>query len=317
MTRAHNGAVSTANSVSTLLEMLTAKRPAGSKSERRFIREHIEPLGVTRDGFGNLFKRIGDAPVLWSCHTDTVHRDGGSQMVLVEDGFAVLPKDSQSNCLGADDTAGVWIMCEMIRAQRPGLYVFHRSEEIGGVGSSHIAMNNPGLLSGIACAIALDRRGTGDVITHQGPRCCSDAFAKALAKGLGGSYAPSSQGIFTDTANYIDLVGECTNLSVGYMNEHRATENLDIPFIVSLRDTLLSLDTRDLPIERKPGDPDDYDSFYEGGSHWSKWQDYGSAFDQRRLIDLVRDYPDEVSDILGELGYDAETLMREIKDRIF
>lgn len=309
MTYARNGAVS------TLLEMLTAKRPAGSKSERRFIRDHIEPLGITRDAVGNLIKRIGDAPVMWSCHTDTVHRAGGSQMVTVEDGFAVLPKGSGSNCLGADDTAGVWIMCEMIRAQRPGLYVFHRAEEIGGVGSEHISQRNPGLLAGIGCAIALDRRGTGDVITHQATgRCCSDAFAAALVKSLGGSYAPSSQGIFTDTANYVDLVGECTNLSVGYMNEHRAHENLDIPFVVSLRDTLVNLDTRDLPIVRKPGEDDAYD-YCETGSHWSRWDDYNSIYDQRRVVDIVREYPHEVADILEAYGIDAKTLLEEIKDR--
>lgn len=307
MTFARNGAVS------TLLEMLTAKRPAGSKAERRFIKQYIEPLGVTRDAMGNLCKRIGDAPVLWSCHTDTVHRDGGSQMVVVRDGFAMLPKDSTSNCLGADDTAGVWVMSEMIRAKRPGLYVFHRAEEIGGVGSSHIASRNPGLVDGIACAIALDRRGTGDVITHQGGRCCSDAFAKALAASLGGSYAPSSQGIFTDTANYVDLIGECTNLSVGYSNEHKATECLDIPFVAGLRDTLLDLDTSDLPIVRKPGEEEDFIDYRPHGAHWSQWEDYDSLYDQRRLADIVREYPDAAASILEELGYDAETLAHEIR----
>jgi len=307
MTFERNGAVS------TLLEMLTARRPAGSRTERRFIREHISPLGMGVDKYGNLYKRIGDAPVMWSCHTDTVHRDGGRQLVIVRDGFAELPKDTTSNCLGADDTAGVWLMCEMIRAERPGLYVFHRAEEIGGVGSSHIAAHRPSWLDGILCAIALDRAGTGDVITHQGGRCCSDVFAQRLAAKLGGAYKPCDRGVFTDTANYVDIIGECTNLSIGYYKQHTTGEHLDLPFLLSLRDTLLALDTRDLPIVRKAGE-DDWDDW---GMAWSKHADYRSIYDQTpsSLTQLIRDYPEEVADLLLDYGIDAGELDREIRQR--
>lgn len=251
----------TGASVTGLMDMLTYKRPAGSKTERRFIREFIHPLGVDTDAMGNLYKRIGRAPVVWSCHTDTVHRDGGTQAISVAAGRVVLAKTSQSNCLGADDTAGVWLLTEMIKANRPGLYIFHRAEEIGGVGSSHIASKTPNLLTGMDCAIALDRRGTTDIITHQaGGRCCSDAFAGALARALGTGYAPDSGGLFTDTANYTGLIGECTNVSVGYYSEHSAREALDIEHVLKLRQALLAIDTESLPIERTPGepDPDDY-----------------------------------------------------------
>src|SRR5689334_19940192 len=97
------------NQLQTIVAMLGYKRPAGSKTERAFIREWIRPLGVEQDKAGNLYKRIGDSPVLWSCHTDTVHKDGGGQLVAVKDGIATVASPN-SNCLGADDTAGIWLM---------------------------------------------------------------------------------------------------------------------------------------------------------------------------------------------------------------
>ena len=110
----------------SLMTMLRTCRPHNSKAEKRFIKEHIDPLGVERDGFGNLYKRIkgvGDS-ILWSCHTDTVHIKGGKQNIQKRKGVVSLVPDSKANCLGADDTAGIWLMREMILAGKPGLYIF-------------------------------------------------------------------------------------------------------------------------------------------------------------------------------------------------
>lgn len=306
----------------TLAEMLAYMRPAGSRTERRFIRDFITTLGARHDAAGNLILRIGAAPVLWSCHTDTVHGRGGMQMVEYADGMAHLPRGSRSTCLGADDTAGVWLMCEMILAQTQGLYVFHRGEEIGGIGSNHIAWRTPALLSGIDCAIALDRRGTSSVITHQGGRCCSDAFAQSLAAQLGGTFAPDDTGTFTDTANYVDTVGECTNLSVGYYSQHTKSECLDLSFLLGLRDRLIALDISALAIERVPGETellqDDWAHKYFGTAYGSMGGLDYYPNDNRRprsMAQLVRDYPDEIADLLVEYGYDADGLTHEIYAR--
>lgn len=239
-----------------LLDMLSYRRPAGSRTERKFIREHLVPLGVEPDLFGNLILRIGAAPVLWSSHTDTVHRQGGNQILGQSKGLLCV-YDKNSNCLGADDTAGVWLMAQMIREQVPGLYVFHRQEESGGVGSSHIAYDTPELLDGIECAIAFDRRGTDSIITHQGGRCCSDVFADALSAEIGLGFSPDSGGIFTDTANYVDLIPECTNVSVGYHNEHSRAETLDSEHLFRLLDSVLRVNMDSLPIVRAAGATED------------------------------------------------------------
>lgn len=317
-------------SIRTLLEMLSYRRPNGSRTEKKFIRRFLSPLGMQIDGAGNHYKRIGDAPILWSSHTDTVHRNGGRQLTQVKDGMVGVV-DKQSNCLGADCTAGVWIMMQMIQAEVPGLYVFHRAEEVGAIGSSWIAENTPEFLTGIQFAIAFDRRATGSIITHQfGGRCCSASFALSLADAIGMGHKQDSGGSFTDTASYTDLIGECTNVSVGYYGEHSDGEMLDLDYIERLRDALIASDFTNLVSERKPGEVD-YDKWYSKAYGYGDWREHGtysagnytSSYargfydeDQEKgfqktgysLYALVRDNPAEVADWLEEYGISIEDL---------
>src|ERR1017187_3144400 len=107
-----------------LLAMLTYMRPHGSDTERAFIERYITPTGAKPDTFGNLWLTVGDAPILWCSHTDTVHKLPGKQRVLYGAGVASV---EGSNCLGADCTTGVWLMLAMIRAKVSGTYIFHRA----------------------------------------------------------------------------------------------------------------------------------------------------------------------------------------------
>jgi hypothetical protein len=151
-----------------LFAMLETCRPHGSLTEHRFIEQFLLRYGVEADGFGNLWLQIGTAPILWSSHVDTCHRRDGSQDFVIDtDGIVRLVAGSPSNCLGADCTAGVWLMTEMIEAGIAGRYVFHRGEERGGLGSRYVAGHEAGRLTGICAAIAFDRRGTHSIITYQ------------------------------------------------------------------------------------------------------------------------------------------------------
>lgn len=334
-----------------LLEMLTYKRPAGSIMEEIFIEKFLRPFDPHQDGFGNIWVQVGDNPnIMWSSHTDTVHHKGGMQKLKIQDNMVTVkwtPKKGSpyhTNCLGADDTAGVWLMMEMIRADVPGVYIFHREEECGGRGSNFIAKETPKKLEGIEFAIALDRKGTTSVITHQGSRTCSDKFAASLAMAL--NLAPGDHafklddsGVFTDTANYTDVIGECTNLSVGYYNQHGPRESLDLDFVLRLRDALIAADFSKLEAHRKPGEWDDTDWMYggygggygrnyggstrygqggygsgSGAYHYdSKWElgngRYSkSGFFQTSMTRFVKENPELVADVLEQLGYDVMDL---------
>ena len=270
-----------------LISMLEYRRPEGSRSERKFISRFILPTMAVPDKRGNYSIRIGSAPIMWSCHTDSVHRMGGMQVLKRVGDFGIGVSDGdKSNCLGADDAAGVWLMCEMIRAKVEGLYVFHRNEEHGCVGSRWLVKNTPELVKGIKFAVALDRRDKDDIITHQsGSRCCSDEFAKSLAEQLDMGYKPSPNGSFTDTAQYTGLIGECTNLSVGYKFAHSKTEEQDGLFLLNLKDKLVKVDVNKLVEKRKAGEVEartySYDG-YEGYGCYGGGNYYGHSSSDRK-----------------------------------
>jgi len=238
-----------------LLNILRYKRPYGGAGDEKLIAEILDVIpNMKADSFGNRMLTIGDKPnVLFSSHTDTVHNTDGLQIVLEDKKKKVLYKDD-GECLGADDGAGIWVMLNLIEAKVPGLYIFHRGEECGGLGSSYIAHDTPEVLDDITIAIAFDRRGTKDIITSQsGGKCASQEFCDSLAEQLDADYS-SARGSFTDTANYTDLVEECTNISVGYYEEHRKTESLDYEYLFILLDKMVNLNYSKLVVAREKGD---------------------------------------------------------------
>jgi hypothetical protein len=255
--------------IQALLNMLTYKRPAGTYTEEQFIKRFIAPLGARPDPFGNRILRIGPRAkqrILWSAHTDTVHKWPGRQRVEMDQHGII--RAVSSDCLGADNAGGVWLLTELAKARVPGLYVFHRAEEIGCQGSSYILGTMPELLDGIDAAIAFDRRGTDSIVTFQcGQRTASDEFAWSLARALGiDTLGPDPTGVFTDTEVYRGIVPECTNVSIGYDSGHSPKEWLDLAWIVALRDALVRADLSQLAIKRDPTVKD------EEGDRW--WTEY-------------------------------------------
>lgn len=242
---------------SVLRHLVSLKRRHGSNAECGVVPYLMRSIASSRviiDGAGNLHvdcRTDKTHRTLFVGHTDTVHREGGKNL------YRETPKGlyAVDACLGADDAAGVSIMAAMI-GRVPGYYIFTRGEECGGIGSKHLAENHSRLLLQFDRAIALDRKGTSDVITHQwSGRCCSDEFAYALADALndtGLMYMPSDAGVYTDTAEFVDLIPECTNLSTGYYSEHSKNEWLDIEHHAALLDAALTIKWDSLPTRRDP-----------------------------------------------------------------
>ncbi len=257
-------------------------RPASSEMEKLYVNNYLftpemQARGMYKDGFhyarqegsgeGNLIIKIGEgSKTLFSSHTDTVHRTGVEQNVIIDPTQDKLKFTTDSGqCLGGDDGTGVWLMLELIKAGVPGLYIFHRAEEVGGQGSSYIANSTPELIEGYERAIAFDRKDDWSIITHQsGVRTCSAEFAKDLARELSMGHRPDSTGSFTDTANYDTIIPECTNLSVGYHNAHSARENQEIDYLLEFRDALIKVDWENLVTARNPEDVEYSNTGYYG-----------------------------------------------------
>lgn len=325
-----------------LLEMLRYKRPHDSVVEKAFIDRFIVPLGATPDGFGNLWLDIGLNPeILFSSHVDTVHHDDGMQDVVVSAGFATavvnrverertareledalkkfakdgemppLPTHKSTNCLGADCTTGVWLMRWMILHGIPGRYVWHRDEESGGRGSSYVAKREPERLDGIKFAIAFDRKGYSSIITDQaGGMCASDEFAHSLADALGMNMEPDPTGTFTDTANYTDLIPECTNISVGYFDQHGPKESQDLDFAERLLENLIAADFTSLVCKRQVGDRGDYYSSYYSKSG-------AVTTEMSKMEHLIMEYPDVIAQLFEAQGWSAADLEHSIEEILY
>ena len=291
-----------------LAEMLTYKRPAYSISEQQFIERYIDSVpNMQMDPYGNRYLFLGDHPsVMFSCHTDTVHSSEGRQKVYYDALRNELFK-ADTDCLGADDGVGVWIMLNLLKAGVPGLYYFHQAEEIGGQGSEYVASEYGDVLADIQFCIAFDRRGNSDVITHQaGGRCCSDEFAQdfAVMLNVAGAtkYKPSSNGVFTDSASYTHLISECTNLSVGYYSEHSKHEYVNLTELETLMSALLAIDWTQLIAYRKPvrdswdmHDPMDVSAVRPGA-------------DYDVILQYVMSNPAAATDLLFDFGVTQEDL---------
>lgn len=253
--------------INLLLEMLSIKRGYESQAEIVFNKKYLDERipKMKSDAFGNRYVVIGKNPspeIMFACHTDTVHSgDGGKQKVFYDSNKKHLFIDGKkSNCLGADDTTGVWLCLEMIRAGVPGLYVFHRGEEAGCVGSNYIVDNHPEFVKDVKICLSLDRKGTNEVITHQmGAECASDQLGTALAKELNRceptfKYGISYNGAFTDSETYSTIIPECLNLGVGYYAQHTRNEYQDVEHVIKLRKALIAVNWKAVlkQVKRKP-----------------------------------------------------------------
>lgn len=281
--------------VETLLDMLTYKRPAYGEGEEAFLDKFVRPYcthtNVTRtwsDTSGNLFFEVaGGSGQLFTCHSDTVHAKSLSdtpapfKQKVFYDANMMLAYKNDGLPLGADDAAGVWLCMQIIEAGIPCVVVVYRAEERGGIGSNESADADPEFYQQFDSAVAFDRRGASDIITHQScGRCASDKWAQALADQLnqhGLDYAPSDGGIFTDTSNLARLIPECSNISVGYEHEHSGNETLDVAHLLNLRDTVLKVRWSALPIERDPSKADSWAEFYRQDVVGFR-ADFGSGF---------------------------------------
>jgi len=178
-------------------------------------------------------------------------------------------------------------------------------------------------------AVAFDRKGTGSIITHQFcGRTCSDEFAADLAEklaaaGLAG-YKKDSGGTFTDTANYADVIPECTNVSVGYELEHTKEETLDLHHVVALAAAVVAIDWEALVTKRDPAVDDEYEDddfgWFRGWEkrkakkHKSKWKKHALLeVDADEDLDFGYGAYDSIYDRMGTTQLTTEEIDDEVE----
>jgi hypothetical protein len=256
--------------------------------------DQVLPLlcaGLEMDGHGNSFIKIGESQCMFTAHLDTAcMKQEKVAHVFFEKGGREFASTDGKTILGADDKAGVCVMLYMIDKGIPGLYYFFAGEERGCIGSGKLAKEGASHPN-IKKVISFDRRGTSSVITHQsGMRGCSGAFADALISELekaGMKDEKDDTGIMTDSIEFFGIYPECTNISVGYYDEHTKSETQDLTHLADLARACCIVDWESLPSERIPDDlPDEWD--FEEDSSFDSFREATAIIPDKKFGDCAR-----------------------------
>ena len=242
------------------------------------------PKGLKKDKWGNYFLQIGSSRTIFTSHLDTVSYTF-KKVKHVIDGDII--KTDGNSTLGADDKAGVTVMLYMIAKKVPGLYYFFVGEESGCIGSGKASKDTLRFnKEKFDRMVSFDRRDICSVITYQsGQRCCSENFALSLSNKLnlhGLNLSPDNTGVYTDSAKFMGIIPECTNISVGYYNEHSSSERQDIGYLFKLCKAVVKIDWESLPTERNPllseyKSYNNYNGGYYGGYDEYEYHGYGQT----------------------------------------
>ena len=265
----------------TFLRLTSKTYPFGYESDVLTDVPDLPPL--QEDGHGNWFIKIGESRTMFTCHLDTACKDQVEVGHVFEDEFI---KTDGKSILGADDKAGMTILLYLIKNNVPGLYYFFFGEEVGCIGSG-LASERGDFKGNYDRCVAFDRRGTDSIITYQSSsRCCSDDFAKHLKdqfEFLGMKYKLDDGGIYTDSAEFTKLIPECTNISVGYYNEHTHSEKQNIVHLEQLAEVAVKVDWENLVTVRDPEKTEVKkwtSTYYQGGNRYvthDDWDEYNAG----------------------------------------
>lgn len=255
------------------LRLTSRTCPHGFEDELiKDVMSNILPDDIQKDQHGNYYYKIGNSRTVFASHIDTVSKEYLSVNHVLDGN--IIRTDGKTT-LGADDKAGMTVMLWMIRNKVPGLYYFFIGEEVGCIGSG-LAAKYGDFKGNYDRIVSFDRRGTQSIITFQSSgRSCSDAFADDLCKELnksGMSYKKDDGGVYTDSAEFMDIIPECTNVSVGYYKEHTVNEHQDIEHLTQLAEACVLVDWENLTTKRDP-------SFSEYKSYGNYWGDTMGVYD--------------------------------------
>ena len=201
--------------------LVSVKQPALMKTMDNYLRRKYETV-VTEKEF---IYAIGDIPVTLVAHLDTVYSSPVKNLYY----------DKQKNVmwspegLGADDRAGVFAIIKVIRAGLKPHIIFTTDEERGALGAEALINKVPKAFADMKYIIQLDRRGTCDCVFYD---CDNKDFVKYVEQ----------FGFIENVGSFSDISEICpkwevagVNLSVGYEDEHSASETLHInPFLATV-----------------------------------------------------------------------------------
>ena len=176
-----------------------------------FLKRHYPKVIETKD----YIYAEGEIPIALVAHMDTVFKKPPSEIFFDERHNVMFSPQG----LGADDRAGVFAIIQIIRGGQKPHVIFTTDEEYGALGAMELSkLDCP--FTNLKYIIQLDRRGSDDCVFYD---CDNEDFVEYIESfGFTWNY-----GSFTDISELCPswkIAG--VNLSVGYRDEHSATEVL-------------------------------------------------------------------------------------------
>lgn len=255
---------------SIFLELTEYTIPYGYEETLEPILYRLVP-NLQKDSFGNYHITISNSRTLFTSHLDTYSKRYEKINHVIRKGVI---KTDEKTVLGGDNKNGVLILLYMIQNQVPGTYYFFIGEEgiVTGEscnGSNAALKDNPELFENFDRVIAFDRRGKGSIVVRQrGLMCCSDDFADALVDKFGenGLKFQKDFAYGTDSAVFMGVIPEITNISSSGEYEHAFLESTNIKYLKKVANAAINMNWEDLPIERIPTyipEPEEDNTEYE------------------------------------------------------
>jgi hypothetical protein len=192
---------------------------------------------IDRDKNNNYVYAAGDIPILLVAHVDTVFETPPDELFYDKRKQVIFTPFGA----GFDDRAGVFAILKILHKGYKPHILFTNGEELGGIGVKAFLENYP-KNEHINYVIQLDRSGYCDCVFYQ---CDNPDFTKYI----------SSFGFVEDSGSFTDISFICpmwkiagVNLSVGYLNEHSASEILYVrPLFATIEKVCHLLDEVTIP----------------------------------------------------------------------
>jgi len=240
----------------TFLELTEYTTPFKSETDfEKFLTSRID--GLQKDQIGNYHKIIGESETLFTCHLDNYCKEKEKVNHVITDNIIAT---DETTVLGGDNKAGVLAILYLISNNVPGHYCFFIGEEpilSGGLyGSTLFAEHYIDMVKDYKRAIAFDRKQMGSIITRQSAQyCCSEEFTNELIERFaeqGLEMQADPTGYYTDTSSFMEIIPECTNISIGVWGEHTFKEYVDIEYTEKVAIAASKIDWESLPTNREP-----------------------------------------------------------------
>lgn len=207
----------------------------------------------------------GNIPIAVAAHMDTVWETSTRHEVFYDERKNVM---LNLNGGGYDDKVGIFLILKILQSGLKPHVIFCANEEVGSLGAEQLITDYPASpFEDCRFIIMLDRRGLVDCVFYD---CDNDKFVEYVEQfGFKEAF-----GSFTDICTLCPAWGMAgVNLSVGYDNEHTASEKLYVgPMFATLKKVKNILSQPDEEIKAFEYIPCRY-----GG--WGRFHQYAYGYD--------------------------------------